>query len=92
MVKSLSRAASRTDESRQIPGRRRSLRVLAAASARAQDPAPASPPADDPNQCRSCVVAIPGSGHVRVQYGDATMTIMGSVTPIQQQHAGTAAS
>ena len=75
----------------------RSLAVLAACAvllggqARAQAPAaPAAaplPPVDDPNQVSELVVVAHPQGPAmwRVQYGDAVMTIMGSVTPIQQQ-------
>ena len=63
--------------------------VLAAGPARAQEaPAPATPlAADDPNQVSELVVVAHPQGPAmwRVQYGDAVMTIMGSVTPIQQQ-------
>jgi hypothetical protein len=74
--------------------------AFAAAPALAQAPAPAPAPAaeppgpsdappaaEDPNQVSELVVVAHPQGPAmwRVQYGDAVMTIMGSVSPVQQQ-------
>lgn len=59
--------------------------LLAGGPARAQTPVP--PAADDPTQMSELVVVAHPLGPAmwRVTYGDSVMTILGSVTPIQQQ-------
>ena len=59
--------------------------LLASAPARAQ--APPAPSVEDPNQVSELVVVSHPQGPAmwRVTYGDAVMTVMGSVQPIQQQ-------
>jgi hypothetical protein len=62
--------------------------ALTGAAARAQEvPGAPSAAADDPGQVSELVVVSHPQGPAmwRVQYGDSVMTIMGSVTPIQQQ-------
>lgn len=68
------------------------VRAQAPGSPASGSPPPESPPpgssgADDPNKVSELVVVAHPQGPAlwRVQYGDSVMTIMGSVSPVQQQ-------
>ena len=74
---------------RLLPAALTVLAMALAARAFAQEPASAPAPADDVSQVSELVVVAHPQGPAmwRVQRGDSTMMIMGSVSPIHQQQA-----